>query len=172
MTDDRRTDEVTSETSVLLEAISVLMDWDYHPEVRATLRSVAGNGTTILTSIVALPSAETWTITYPDDSAERRDADGIYTLRLRGAVVESSPRDPRRVPPALWLIFPMTALIWGRPRDGWKMIGAVRTGNLTEISLEHVEHPDVLAQLTVDHDQRMATKFVTPFDSMELLNIG
>lgn len=122
--------------------------------------------------IVVDPGREVWKISHTSDgTVEQRDVHGIYTVRVGRKTLESAPRDGDRVPPALWLVFPVSAFIWGRPRDNWRMVDAVRSSDLSEIRLVHLEHPDISATLTVDHSSRIAIKFVTPVESFELLDI-
>ncbi|TFB92227.1 MULTISPECIES: hypothetical protein [Cryobacterium] len=153
-----------------MDAISILADWDHHPRIRSTLRTTR-LGASTLSSIDATPVDDEWTVTRPDDDVvERRTADGVYTLTIGHKEVERFFRDARRVPPALCLVFPMSAFIWGRPRDMWRMVGAAREGDETKITLVHTEQTPFEAILTVNHDLRIATKLASLGETLEMFD--
>ncbi|TFC29167.1 hypothetical protein E3O55_09845 [Cryobacterium sp. MDB1-18-2] len=161
---------MASNISPLIEAISVLTDWDHHPRIQATLRTTR-NGNDTLSVITATPESNEWTVARRDeDIVERRTVDGLYTLTSGRKEIERSIRDARRVPPALWLVFPMSAFFWGRPRDTWRMVDAARAGHETEITLIHMEQAEFQATLTVNHDLRIATKLWMPGETFELFD--
>lgn len=129
---------MAASTVALPEAISILTDWDHQATITATLRTTR-RGASTLSSIIASPEHNEWSIT-DGPVVQHRTADGVYTLMSGRKELERAQRDARRVPPALWLAFPLSAPIWGRPRDMWKMVDAARSGDSTEIRLVHTEH--------------------------------
>jgi hypothetical protein len=155
----------TREVDVVMEAVSILMAWRTAPNFRARVFHRIAGDTEREYELEAEPRECSYRLVEVETGAvdqfvgeTRRLTSGTVSLDFHVYMVAFEP-------PAARLAFPMSLGVWGRPTDGYRMVGGHRVGDTIVVRLVHISQPALNGSLTVSRSSRMAVRLDTPTET-------
>lgn len=155
-----------------MDAVAVMTDWRVVLPFQCEVIERNENGAVSqIFHLHAEPRHSSYALTDTHSGVAHVYDDATRTLMSAGQAVHRETNSLVMGPVPVRLAFPMDLPIWGRTRDQFRMVGAMRHGDQIEVSIRGKEDRELSGSLRVDLSRRLVTYIDAPTLHLEYRGI-